>query len=40
MIWCPCERGCARLRVTDKPLQIAVDGVPGTTEATQDRIGG
>ena len=33
--WCPCERGCAGPRWTGKPLQIAVDGVTGTTEATQ-----
>ena len=32
--WCPCERGCAGPRGTGKPLQIAVDGVTGTTEAT------
>jgi hypothetical protein len=29
---CPCVRGCAGPRGTGKPLQIAVDGVPGTTE--------
>jgi hypothetical protein len=28
-------RGCARARFTGKSLQIAVDGVPGTTETTQ-----
>jgi hypothetical protein len=33
--WCPCERGCAGPLWTGKPLQIAVDGLPGTTEATQ-----
>jgi hypothetical protein len=33
--WCPCERECAGRRKAGKPLQIAVDGVPGTTEATQ-----
>src|SRR6478672_9060700 len=33
--WCPCERGCAGPRGTGKPLQIAVDGMPGTTEATK-----
>jgi hypothetical protein len=27
-------KGCARPRSTGKPLQIAVDDVPGTTEAT------
>jgi len=32
--WCPCERKCAGPRGTGKPLQIAVDSVPGTTEAT------
>jgi hypothetical protein len=31
-------RGCARRRWTGKPLQIAVDGVMATTEATQ-RVG-
>src|SRR5580692_9588330 len=35
VIWCPYERGCARPRWTGKPLQIAVDDVTGTTEATQ-----
>ena len=35
VIWCPCERGCAGPRWTGKPLQIAVDGVPGTTEAAR-----
>ena len=33
--WCPCEGGCARPRWTGKPLQIAVDSVAGTTEATR-----
>ena len=33
--WCPCERGCAGPRGTGKPLQIAVDGVTGTMEATK-----
>src|SRR5882757_13729 len=33
--WCPCERGCAAPHGAGKPLQIAVDDVPGTTEATQ-----
>jgi hypothetical protein len=33
--WCPCGRGCARPRRTGKPLQIAVDGLPGTTVAMQ-----
>lgn len=32
---CPCERGCAGARWTGKPLQIAVDDVRGTTEATR-----
>ena len=32
----PMERGCAGPRGTGKPLGIAVDGVPGTTEATRD----
>ena len=30
--WCPCERGCAGPRGTSKPLQLAVDSAPGTTE--------
>ena len=29
------RQGCAGPRGTGKPLQIAVDSVPGTTEATQ-----
>ena len=29
----PCEAGCAGLPDMGKPLQIAVDGVSGTTEA-------
>ena len=33
---CPCERGCARPHGTGKPLQIAVDGVPGTTGGDAD----
>ena len=32
--WCPCKRGCAWPRGTGKPLQIAVDGVPGTNGCT------
>src|SRR6266576_2285342 len=32
---CPCERRIAGPRGTGKPLQIAVDNVTGTTEATQ-----
>jgi hypothetical protein len=32
--WCPWARGCAGPRRTGKPLQIALDGVSGTTEAT------
>jgi hypothetical protein len=35
VILCPCDRGCAWPRRTGKPLQIAVDDVPGTTEATK-----
>src|ERR1700716_718454 len=31
----PMARGCARPRWTGKPLQIVVDGVPGTTGATR-----
>src|SRR4051812_4929708 len=33
--WCPCDRGCAGPRWAGKPLQLAVDRVTGTTEATQ-----
>jgi len=32
--WYPCGRWCVRPRERRKPLQIAVDDVPGTTEAT------
>ena len=32
------QRGCARRRRTGKPLQIAVDGVSGTTAATTRRL--
>ena len=31
VICCPCKRGCAGPRWTGKPLQIAMDSVPGTT---------
>ena len=34
---CPCKRIAGR-RGTGKPLQLAVDIAPGTTEATQDRL--
>jgi hypothetical protein len=37
--WCPCEKECAGPRWTGKPLQIAVDTVPGTTDAPFRRIG-
>src|SRR4051812_47597283 len=33
--WCPCDRGCAGPRWAGKPLQLAVDRLTGTTEATQ-----